>query len=95
MTAGIYVLVRFVVIFLDIILIAMLARAILSWFMMGDGTSPIMNLLYVITEPLIVPVRMLCDRFGWFRGVPLDMSFFITTMILSLINVLLTGLSPV
>lgn len=95
MVAGVYVLIKFVTIFLDIILLAMLARAIMSWFMAGDGESPLLNFLYVITEPLIVPVRMLCQRFGWFQGTPIDISFFITTMILSLISTILTGISPV
>ena len=95
MVAGVYILIRFVVIFLDILLVAMLIRALLSWFVMGDGESPLMNILYVITEPLIVPIRMLCARFGWFQGLPIDMSFFITTMILSLISLLLTGIAPV
>lgn len=92
--AGLYVVIRFVIIFLDILLLAMLVRAIMSWFVGAGGESPLLNFLYVITEPLIVPVRMLCHRFGWFQGTPIDMSFFITTMLLSLINILLTGMSP-
>ena len=92
--AGIYILFRFVIIFLDIILFAMLVRAVLSWFVMGDGSSPLMSFLYVITEPFIIPVRAICNRFGWFRGLPLDMSFFLTTALLGLINILLTGFSP-
>ena len=92
--AGIYILFRFVIIFLDIILFAMLVRAVLSWFVMGDGSSPLMSFLYVITEPFIIPVRAICNRFGWFRGLPMDMSFFLTTALLGLINILLTGFSP-
>jgi len=94
LATGVYVLVRFVIIFLDIILLAMLVRAILSWFMMGDGESPIMSFLYVITEPLIIPVRLLCDHFGWFKGTPIDISFFLNTMALTLIIMLLSGLVP-
>ncbi len=92
--AGIYILFRFVIIFLDIILLAMLVRAVMSWFFMGDGSSPLMSFLYVITEPFIIPVRALCARFGWFQSLPMDMSFFLTTVLLGLINMLLTGFAP-
>lgn len=95
MVAGIYILVRFVIIFIDVLLFAMLARALLGFFMGGDGASPLLSFLYVVTEPLIVPVRALCARFGWFQGTPIDVPFFITTVVLGLINLLLTGISPV
>lgn len=95
MTAGIYIMVKFVTLFLDLILIAMLVRAVLSWFFMGDGESPIGRFLYAVTEPFVVPVRLLCARFGWFQGLPMDMSFFLTTVILGFINLLITGLYPV
>ncbi len=92
--AGLYVAIKFVIIFLDVLLLAMLVRAIMSWFFSGDGESPLLHLLYIVTEPLIIPVRILCQRFGWFQGTPIDMSFFITTLILSLINLILSGISP-
>ena len=91
---GVYILIKFVVLFLDVLLVAMLIRAIMSWFFMGGGESPLLNFLYVVTEPLIVPVRMICQKFGWFQGMPIDMPFLITTMILSLISLLLSGITP-
>ena len=95
MVSGVYVLVKFVTIFIDVILFAMLIRAVLSWFSMGRGTSPLMGFLFIVTEPFILPVRVICMRFGWFQGTPLDFSFLITTLILSLLNVLLSGMMPV
>ncbi len=95
MVAGVYILVKFVTIFIDVILFAMLIRAILSWFAMGNGQSPLGGFLFVITEPFILPVRVICMKFGWFQGTPLDFSFLITTLILSLLNLLLTGMIPV
>ena len=92
--AGVYILIRFVIIFLDVMLVAMLARAIVNWFFMGDGTSPLMSFLYVITEPLIMPVRLLCGRFGWFQGVPIDMPMLVTTVVMSLLSLVLSGISP-
>lgn len=94
MDTGVYILVRFVTIFLDVILFALLIRAVLSWFTMGNGQSLLGSFLFVVTEPFILPVRALCRRFGWFQGSPLDLSFLITTMILSITSVILSGMIP-
>ena len=72
--AALYVIVQFVLIFIDILSVAMFVRAILSWFTMGEQTR-IGTFMYVVTEPVIMPIRALCNRFGWFQGVPLDMPF--------------------
>ena len=95
MTGAVYVLVKFVTIFLDIVLIGMFVRAILSWFVQG-GTGGFLGglagFLYVVTEPFIIPVRALFDKFGWFQGLPIDISFLITAMLLSLANTLLSSM---
>ena len=88
MTGAIYLVVQCAVWFVDILLLAMMARAITSWFFM-PGQNAFVNLLYVITEPVILPVRQLCARFGWFMGVPMDMPYFITTILLIILNVVL------
>ena len=88
--AALYVIVQFVLIFIDILSVAMFVRAILSWFTMGEQTR-IGTFMYVVTEPVIMPIRALCNRFGWFQGIPLDMPFLITMMILSLAGMFLQG----
>ena len=92
MATGVYIIVRFVIIFLDVIMFAMLLRAIFSWFVAGSGETPLTGFLFVVTEPFILPVRALCARFGWFQGLPMDMSFLITTVILSILNVMLSSM---
>ena len=82
MTAAIYVIVQCLVIFIDIVSLAMLGRAVLSWFAAG-GQSKIGAFLYVITEPVILPMRGLCNLFGWFQSVPIDMPFLLTMVVLS------------
>ena len=64
---------------------------ILSWFV-REGDSPFSSLLILITEPLILPVRHLCDRFGWFQGVPMDVPFLLTALFVSLLTTLLRAL---
>ena len=88
--AALYVIVQCVLIFIDILSLAMFVRAILSWFTMGEQTR-IGTFLYVVTEPVILPIRALCARFGWFQGMPLDMPFFITMVILSFAGIFLQG----
>ena len=66
----------------------MLARAIMSWFPISEDNI-ILNFLYAITEPVIMPVRMLLEKFGWFEGLPIDMSFFFTIILLSMLRTFL------
>ena len=68
--------------------IAMLVRAVLSWFPGGDGNI-ISDIAYAITEPVIIPVRAFLERFESVKNFPIDMSFFVTFMIISLISSLL------
>ena len=70
---------------IDVLLIAMFARAILSWFdPMREGK--ISTFLLVLTEPVIYPVRALCEYMNWFEGLPLDIPFLITFLLLSLLQ---------
>ena len=85
MNGAMYVILTGVVIFLYVADIALLGRAVLSWFPEG-GQSRIGAFLYVVTEPFIMPVRGICNRLGLFRGMPLDMPFLITSMFLLLIS---------
>lgn len=62
----------------------MLARAVISWLPIPED-SPVENFLYAVTEPVIMPVRSLCERFGWFEGLPIDMPFFLTFILLSVL----------
>ena len=72
-----------VVLLLSAIQLCMLLRAILSWFMMESNR--LTDFLYGVTEPFIYPVRLLFDRMGWFRNLPIDLSFMVTYLLLSLL----------
>ena len=91
MSGGMYVVALCVVIFLYVVDIAMLGRAVLSWFPTEEPTR-IGAFLYVVTEPFIMPIRNLCGRFGWFQGTPLDMPFLITMVLMTLVSVFLQAL---
>ena len=75
-----------VIILLTTVQFAMLARAILSWFPIDNR---FVDFLHAITEPFIIPVRMLFEKMNWFSGLPIDMSFFVTYILLSVILIFL------
>ena len=80
--------VNFVDLVLGTVLFAMLIRAVLSFFMMGEE-SRFSMLLYYFTEPFVLPVRKILERLGWFDGMPIDVSFFLTTVILGMLQSIL------
>lgn len=68
--------------------IAMLVRAVLSWFPSGSG-SAIGELAYTVTEPVIAPVRRFLERFPSIRNFPFDISFLVTFMLISMLSAVL------
>ena len=74
---------------IDIITLAMLVRAIMSWFL--DESNAIHGFFVAITEPFIVPVRMLLNKLGIGRGMPIDLSFLVTFLLFSVIETILTA----
>ncbi len=67
------------------------ARAIMSWFI-RDGSSPIYEFLYMVTEPIILPFRKLTEQFPTLRQFPIDLAFLMAFFMLELILRLLYGL---
>lgn len=73
---------------LMVLQIAMLVRAIFSWFP-GLDENIIGDVAYSITEPVIIPVRRFMERFEAVRNFPIDLSFFVTFMLLSMLSTVL------
>ena len=90
MIAAAYVLVQCLFLFLCAVDVAMLARMIVNLLFFGEPTR-IGSFLYVITEPVILPIRALCRRLGWFQGTPMDMPFFLTSVIIMLVTTILSS----
>lgn len=67
--------------------IAMMLRAILSWFPIDS--NKFVDFLYTITEPFIVPIRLLFEKLGWFQNLPIDISFMVSYLLLSLLSFVL------
>jgi uncharacterized protein YggT (Ycf19 family) len=83
--------VNFVDLFLTVLLFAMLVRALMSFFMMGEE-SRLSMVLYYFTEPFILPVRKIFEKLGLFQGTPMDVSYFFTTLLIGMVQVLLASI---
>lgn len=68
--------------------LCMLVRAVLSWLPLDDD-NPILQFTYAVTEPCIIPIRMILERFEFFASSPLDISFFVTFLLLSFLQSIL------
>lgn len=66
--------------FTNLIIIAIIARALLSWFNM-DPRSPLIQALNQITEPILDPIRRIMPRLGM-----IDLSPLIAIMLLQFIS---------
>lgn len=71
--------------FIGILQFIMLIRAILSWFP-ATQESMIAQFCTLVTEPFIAPVRFMLSRFSFTQGLPFDLSFFLTFILLSLLE---------
>lgn len=54
-----------------------------------DSEGKIIEILYCLTEPLVAPVRGLLSKIPALEELPIDFSFFVTGMLLSLIMLII------
>jgi YggT family protein len=54
---------QFTIVFIQILTWAIIARSLLSWFPIDQG-SPLYQLLYRVTEPIIDPIRKVMPQTG-------------------------------
>lgn len=77
-----YVFTSVIDLVLSLVIFMMFARAVLSLFPLSEGNA-IEEFLYAFTEPFIIPVRMLLDRFDAIRNMPIDISFMVAFILIS------------
>ncbi|MBO5327137.1 MAG: YggT family protein [Clostridia bacterium] len=68
--------------------IAMLLRAILSWFPISED-NPFVLFVTMLTESIVAPIRALFERMNWFQNIPIDISFFVAYLLLSVVSTVL------
>ena len=62
----------------------MIVRMLLSWM-----PVPLLNFVYAMTEPLILPVRIVLERSQTVQALPIDLSFFVSFLLLGIIQMAL------
>ncbi len=72
---------------LSAVTLAMFIRAILSFFPIEEGA--IHSFLALITEPFILPIRILFDKMGIAVGIPIDIPFFVTYLLITILTMFL------
>ena len=70
---------------LSVVQICFLIRALLSWFPIRED-NPFLTFTAMVTEPFIMPIRALFDRFGWFRDFPIDIAFFVSFLLVNTVG---------
>lgn len=88
----IYMAARLVSVLLWVLEIAMLIRAVTSWIPSLDGKAWV-DFFYMITDPIVVPVRVLFERFSFFRNSPIDFSFVIAYLLLGMVQIIVSHLT--
>ena len=73
---------------LDAVYLAMLVRMILPFFV-NPEENKIYALSILITEPVIIPVRFLMVKLNIGQSSPVDWSFFVTAILLSVLKSML------
>ena len=71
--------------FILILIVAVFARVLLSWFPTASTINPIVALIYQITEPILAPLRKIIPRVGVFDFTP-TIALLILFLILSLVS---------
>ena len=88
MTGILYIFTKTVSVLISALQLLMMLRAVISWLPV-DEDSNLVTFLSTMTEPLIMPVRALLSRFEALEDMPIDISFLIAFMLLSLIQIIL------
>jgi uncharacterized protein YggT (Ycf19 family) len=91
MQTALLLLARTVLAALAAIELCMLLRAILSLF--ADPESTLLSFCYAVTEPVILPFRVMLSRFESLDSIPLDIPFLVTYVVLALVGGLLPAVA--
>lgn len=70
---------------LTVLWLALFLRAVVSWFD-PTGEGVLSGILYLITEPLIHPIRVLFEKKEWFTETPIDVPFFVLILLVAVLR---------
>ena len=84
-----YVVSTTVYLILSLVEVAMFVRALFSWIF-ADAEGLIIDFVYLLTEPIILPFRKLFEKLGWFQNSPLDIAYLFAVISLGVITTFIT-----
>lgn len=88
MQYALFVICRLVTLLIDVLLTAMMLRVILQWTD-PEEEGRVSRLVGVMTEPVIIPVRALLSLFGIGEDSPMDIGFYVTSLLLVALRIFL------
>ena len=87
-----YMIITIVKILIYALQFAMVLRAVMSWIP-DIQDNKFSDFLYTVTEPVVLPVRMLFEKLRWFQNFPLDVSFIVAYLLLAILSAILGALA--
>ena len=88
MQYALFVICRLVTLLIDVLLTAMMLRVILQW-PAPEAEGRVSRLVGAMTEPVIIPVRALLSLFGIGEDSPMDIGFYVTSLLLVALRIFL------
>ena len=82
-----YIIAKVVSIGLSVLSVAMFLRVILQFFASGENKFVIF--CYAITEPFIIPIRVIMEKFDIGQNSPIDIPFFVAYIMISVLQMML------
>ena len=71
--------------FIMVLIVAIFARTILSWFPTANRFNPLVAVIYQLTEPILLPLRKIIPRMGMFDFTP-TIALLILFLVLTLLR---------
>jgi uncharacterized protein YggT (Ycf19 family) len=80
------VIAKTVSLFFDFVLLAMMIRAILSFFVKDPEGNPLFMFVGVVTEIFVTPVRFIMFNLNIGQDSPIDWAFFVTYILMTILG---------
>ncbi|MBE6595607.1 MAG: YggT family protein [Ruminococcaceae bacterium] len=70
---------------LSVLVACFFLHAILSWFV--DEENTFYRFVTLVIEPVVYPVRLLLYKMNWLQGTPIDFSYLIAFLLVSIVRI--------
>ena len=86
-----YTLIKALDVLLNVIVLALVVRAVLSWLPNMSRENPFIVLLNQVTEPVLSPIRALVEKSSFGKNSMLDLSPLIAFLLIEVVRRVLNG----